>query len=842
MAKNLKNLFGLISEKTVPPIDSINEETREGKPKAYIPNFFYKPPFGYPRFVDLTLLRRLAASPFVDMCINTIVDNISAIPWDIVPKEESDEITEEVQKKIDHVKSFFDNPNTNKESWEKIQRVFVRDILEIDSGVINKIFNLKEEMVEIVARDGATFTKNPDLYGFITDRDDLLLDYSIGGIASFTTPEIDKLNEAATAMEPGWINEDDVRERAAYFQYGWISGARPVPFGKKEIVWLERNPRSDSVYGRSPVEILAESIQTLIYAIEHNLDYFRDNSIPPGVLGLEGSDSNGIAAFKEQWEEQQKIKDSSGKWKKLFHKLPIVGHMPKFEKMGFTNAELQLIEGQKWWSKMVWACFGVTPTELGYTEDAKGMANQIVQSEVFRKRAINPILRLIEYHINSEIISEFGYDDIKYTYLVFDVEEETKKANLHKLQIDNGTRTVNEIRKSEGLDEVEWGDDDPKRNQGNNFNFNDPRIQEQSRRQEESENASRKPKEEQPKEKKTETKPFAGYSNFDECVSKNKDKKDPDAYCATIMRQAEGKTMASEQNPLIPKENEVMDAEKLKKCIQYLMKQNEKKLKEMIEKEMGVNQINEIKSVDDIAKRINELVIFEGLKSVSDMVIKNTFLNGWDQAEKQMNQNFMMNKEVITFIQDYTFNNIMDLTEEIKNDLRAELKRGIMAGEGVSNLKKRIEKVFDVGDNRAEMIARTETNRAENQGKLQAFKSSSEDFNKRWVATKDERTSPICMRLHGQTVGINENFKDSSSGWEGPAPPSHVNCRSAVIYLSKKETEAEKKAKEDALSLEMDLKLKEKELAIKEKKENLLKKLEVDVDARTKNISRQGKK
>ena len=808
--KNLKNLFGILTKK-VPPIETANEITRDGLPKAYLPNFFFKPPFGYPRFVDIPNIRRLAASPFVDMCITTVIDNISAIPWDIVPKDESEEITPDMQKRIDHVKEFFENPNTNKESWEKIQRIFVRDILEIDSGVINKIFNRAGQMVEIVARDGATFTKNPDLHGFITDREEIIFDSIMDTTMGITTPEIDKLNATATAMEPGWITADDVRERAAYFQYGWITGARPVPFGKRELIWLERNPRSDSVYGRSPVEILADSIQTLVYAIEHNLDYFRDNSIPPGVLGLEGSDSEGINAFKEQWQEQQRVKDSAGKWKKLFHKLPIVGHMPKYERMGFTNSELQLIEGQKWWSKMVWACFGVTATELGYTEDAKGMANQIVQSEVFRKRAISPLLRLIEYHINSEIITEFEYDDIKYKYMLSDVEEETKKANLHKLQIDAGTRTVNEIRSGEGLDEVEWGDDDPKRNQGNNFNFGDPQQQEQSRRQEESEPASRKkPK----KEEKPEPKP--------------KEKK-------------EEKAMVSE-NPLIPKENEVMDSDKLEKSIKYLMGENRRKLKELIDKEMGPNQLQGIKTVDDIADAIKKLVTFIGLKAVSDMVIKNTFLTGWDQAENQLNQNFMMNKEAITFIQDYTFNNIMDLTEEIKNDLRAELKRGIMQGEGISNIKARIDKVFDVGDLRAEMIARTETNRAENQGKLQAFKSSTEDFDKRWVAAKDERTSPICMRLHGQTVGLNENFKDNSTGWEGSAPPSHVNCRSAVIYLSKKETEAEKKAKEEALSSDLDLKLKEKELAIKERKEKLLKKLEEDVNARTKNISRPRKK
>jgi len=33
--------------------------------------------------------------------------------------------------------------------------------------------------------------------------------------------------------------------------------------------------------------------------------------------------------------------------------------------------------------------------------------------------------------------------------------------------------------------------------------------------------------------------PFAGYRNFSDCISKNKGKKNPQAYCATIMRAVE---------------------------------------------------------------------------------------------------------------------------------------------------------------------------------------------------------------------------------------------------------------------------------------------------------------
>jgi len=146
--------------------------------------------------------------------------------------------------------------------------------------------------------------------------------------------------------------------------------------------------------------------------------------------------------------------------------MPIVNKKPEFTKIQLTNQDMQLLESQKWWAKLVWGCFGVNPAELGFTEDAKGMANQIVQSNNFRKRALNPLLRLFEYRTNSEIISEFEYDDIKFQYVMFDVEEETKKAELYKVQTEVGIKTVNEIRREEGLDDVEWGDDDPKRNTG----------------------------------------------------------------------------------------------------------------------------------------------------------------------------------------------------------------------------------------------------------------------------------------------------------------------------------------------------------------------------------------
>jgi len=956
MERNFKNLFGMIKEKSVPIIDPISEQTRNAQPKAYIPKFIYKPPFGYPRFVDLPNIRRLAASPYVDMCITTSIDELCAVPWDIVAKEGKED-SKTLDAHIEHVKSFYDNPNTNKESFEDIRKQYLRDIFEIDAGVLIKMFSkVTGQMVEMIARDGATFTKNPDIYGMMTDRDDIILDANI----AVTSAEINK-------MEPGWMNAADVREKAAYFQYGWISGARPVPFGKKELIWFQRNSRTDSIYGRSPVQVLAETIQTLIYAIEHNLEYFSDNQIPRGIIGLEGSNTEEVKAFKDQWKENQRVKDSAGNWRKKFHNIPVTNKTPVFTRLELSNSELELLEGQKWWAKLVWACFGVTSTELGYTEDAKGMSNQIVQSNVFKKRTLNPMLRMEEYKHNQEIISEFEYDDVEFKFLMFDVEEETKKAQLYQTQLSAGYKSVNEIRVEEGLDEVDWGDkQSPEEQMEMQQRYSDPLNQEKERFEDESKLESRTDKKKDEKSfelkfkyikrtgspgnytywyrdslgklsagKKPEGAEFHNIKDVREEIREmienpkydlpelsDKMVKEIDKVAGEIIeevREEEGSAAASIEkmriekmvsfleryrnvsnldnqqvndlfqetdrraqhiketddlyqrldtkpaqekfnkvlesidkakksksrldrvlaidrfvnavhqdfpasmlprgfdisepieaagivipyldyargketkalqtgSPLILGEFETMDENRLKRSIIYLMKVNETKIKSLLEKEMGNSTLIKIKSVDDVAKRIKVLITFAGLKTISDAVIKNMFMEGHDSAERQVARNLMINKDAISFIQDYTFNNIKGMTDEIVQDLRQELERGIMSGEGITKLKNRVSKVFDVGETRAEAISRTEATRSENQGKLQAFKSSGEELVKKWNTHFDGRTSEVCKRLDGQTVGINENFKDKKTGWEGPCPPSHVNCRSSVLYIEKEES------------------------------------------------------
>lgn len=84
---------------------------------------------------------------------------------------------------------------------------------------------------------------------------------------------------------------------------------------------------------------------------------------------------------------------------------------------------------------------------------------------------------------------------------------------------------------------------------------------------------------------------------------------------------------------------------------------------------------------------------------------------------------------------------------------------------------------------RGERIARTETIRANEIGRLHAWRVARDEglidagAQKRWQSGVVEPTCKICRDLHGQVVPLDEPFQSSVLGIAIPAPPAHPHCR-----------------------------------------------------------------
>ena len=668
---------------------------QDGLYKAVIPAFLYKPPFGYPLSKDIPEIRRLSKTAHVSMIINTICDEIAGLDWKIVPKK-GEQIDDSV---INETQGFFYNPNSNDESFDFLIRKLVRDILEIDAGVIVKVRNMKGDFLEWYVHDGATFTKNCNIHGILP-------------------------------------------EEMAYFQYGWATGARPTPFNRNEIVYIMKNPRADSIYGRSNVENLFDVLRLLTYGVESNLEYYTDNNVPRGVFQMAGASSQDVQAFQNNWMEMLRRKDAGGNYKKYFQKMPVVNTEGEFVRIGFSNLELEMLEQQKWFSRLAFACFGVTPDELGFTEDSN-KAVSLGQSAVFKRKAIRPLVQLLEYHFNTQLVNDLPWIKEKYENKVlfefdkFDLQEELQRRQLIWGDIAAGYRGVNEIRKENNLEVLA---------EGTTLEANGVDEVEE----EENTLSAKEPE-----------------SNKEQDAEEKKDEK-----------KVEEKALTSE-SPVDPKAFEKIN--KTLDVIDLQYKELEQELLLELDKARRGNSVVEQKA---IAKELIEGIVNAlNLWKVRDVIagaLKEHFFDGNDKVEEKLDRNILPNSDALEFLKKHTFSNIKGLEDDSKNKLRQELERALINDIPQEELAGKIRDVLDVSKGRAKTIANTEIMRAKNLGEMNAWKECGVKVKKKVIAVIDSKTSEVCRHLNNKKADLNENF--TYDGQEFSAPPFHPNCRSVLGY------------------------------------------------------------
>ena len=118
--------------------------------------------------------------------------------------------------------------------------------------------------------------------------------------------------------------------------------------------------------------------------------------------------------------------------------------------------------------------------------------------------------------------------------------------------------------------------------------------------------------------------------------------------------------------------------------------------------------------------------------------------------------------------------------------INSAVTQGILQGEPIDKIARRLDQVTGMGERSALRSARTMVTSAQNAGRMDSYKRAEEmgiEMEKVWVATIDERTRASHVFLHGEAVGIYEQF---SNGLEYPADPNGdpeevYNCRCVMV-------------------------------------------------------------
>ena len=125
--------------------------------------------------------------------------------------------------------------------------------------------------------------------------------------------------------------------------------------------------------------------------------------------------------------------------------------------------------------------------------------------------------------------------------------------------------------------------------------------------------------------------------------------------------------------------------------------------------------------------------------------------------------------------------------------INSQVLQGIIQGESIPNISKRIMNVQEMNKDAAIRSARTIVTGAENKGRMDSYQRAQDDgiiLEKKWIAAIDSRTRDWHVELNGVTVPVDEPFHNDFGDIMFPGDPSAdganvYNCRCTMVSVVK---------------------------------------------------------
>jgi SPP1 gp7 family putative phage head morphogenesis protein len=135
------------------------------------------------------------------------------------------------------------------------------------------------------------------------------------------------------------------------------------------------------------------------------------------------------------------------------------------------------------------------------------------------------------------------------------------------------------------------------------------------------------------------------------------------------------------------------------------------------------------------------------------------------------------------WVEEHATELITDLSDTTREDIKDLLEQAFEGDFDVDQLTSEIADAIG-DDERADLIARTETMRASNEGQQEAWDQAVEEGlltgteRQEWIVTPDDRLCPICEPMDGVVTDLDGYFDVDGDQIDGP--PAHPRCRCTI--------------------------------------------------------------
>jgi len=233
---------------------------------------------------------------------------------------------------------------------------------------------------------------------------------------------------------------------------------KKVPFNVRDILHFRAWNKWDQWRGRNPLIAQTENIEQDYQANVSNTSLVKNNSVPLGVLSAQQIINEDTAKkLVEQWEAQHKGASKA-------HKIAVIGHGAKYERIGLMPSEMQYIDMRKWNRNSILARYGIPPILVGVKDDMTPLSGEDTkeQEKRFWTKKLIPDMKFIEDVLKSKFFSVYAPE----IYGEFDTSGIEELQTDFSQKMESATKlwnmgyTANEINEKLdlGFEEMPWRD------------------------------------------------------------------------------------------------------------------------------------------------------------------------------------------------------------------------------------------------------------------------------------------------------------------------------------------------------------------------------------------------
>lgn len=479
-------------------------------------------------------------------------------------------------------------------------------------------------------------------------------------------------------------------------------------------------------------------------------NFFKNNAGVNGVMTLKGEvTKNAFSKFVRAWRDKYEGVDNAGK-------MAILRDTDaEFTKVGLGLDELDMGGIRNMTKEDVAQMFGVPMALLGKSEQAGlGRANVEAFEYIFAKYTIEPKLQRLDDILQFMLERYYGGQGLVVGHEDIIPEDEQQELAERTAGVDKWL-TRNEIRREEGLDPIDGGDQ-----------------------------------------------LFVPLNNIP--VNQSDLAVDPTAKRITLRRKVVLAPKKKEQNSLTftSEQKEAFRLRIMRNQAAY-----ERQYKKVLRPIFTAQEKEALKNLEAHASSLTKDLdqkLFDDAAADQKMVenLKPTLIQlGKDQGALAMTFAgeeeipFRMTAEYERYITDSTRRMASSFNDETLVALNKTLSEGIQLGESIGKLQSRIENVYvGVKGYRANRIARTETLKAGNAATEDAYRQIPYVKKKQWVVNPG--ACEQCIQFKDKELDLGEVFLPQGSSYTVPTdegertvvndyediyrPPLHPNCRCTI--------------------------------------------------------------